>query len=50
MARSAVRLLTDRPLRDRITAAARDTVHERFCDEKIVPMYEAYYQEVLTRG
>jgi L-malate glycosyltransferase len=49
MAQSAIRLLTDEKLHRRIATAARRTVHERFCDEEIVPMYEAYYQEVLSR-
>jgi N-acetyl-alpha-D-glucosaminyl L-malate synthase BshA len=47
MARSAVKLLTDEQLHRRVTEAARHTVHERFCDSKIVPVYEAYYREVL---
>jgi L-malate glycosyltransferase len=49
MAQSAIRLLTDEKLHRRIATAARRAVHERFCDEEIVPMYEAYYQEVLSR-
>ncbi len=49
MARSAVRLLTDRGLHRRVTDAARAAVHERFCDVKIVPMYEAFYAEILAR-
>jgi hypothetical protein len=48
MAQSAVALLTDRTLHDRIVTAARQIVHERFCDEKIVPAYEAYYKEVIA--
>lgn len=47
MARSAIRVLTDPHLRARIAAAARQTVHERFCDEIIVPVYEAYYEEII---
>jgi len=47
MARSAILLLTDERLHHRITGAARQVVHERFCDEKIVPIYEAYYEEVI---
>lgn len=47
MARSAIRVLTDPHLRARIAAAARHTVHERFCDEIIVPVYEAYYEEII---
>ena len=49
MARSAVRLLTDEPLRTRVAAAACRTAHERFCDDAIVPLYEAYYEETLSR-
>jgi hypothetical protein len=47
MARSAILLLTDERLHHRITAAARRVVHEKFCDEKIVPIYEAYYEEII---
>ncbi len=50
MARSAIMVLSDEKLHRRIASAARRTVHERFCDEKIVPLYEAYYEEVLSRN
>lgn len=49
MARAAMRLLTDDRLRARIGADARRMVRERFCDEKIVPIYEKYYEEILAR-
>jgi N-acetyl-alpha-D-glucosaminyl L-malate synthase BshA len=49
MARSVVMLLTNQQLHHRVAAAARQVVHQRFCDVKIVPMYEAYYQEILAR-
>ena len=49
MAKSAIMLLKDHELHARIAAAALHSVHERFCGEKIVPRYEAYYQEVLAR-
>ncbi len=49
MAQSVVMLLTDDRLHRRIAGAARRTVHQRFCDEKIVPIYEAYYEEILAR-
>jgi N-acetyl-alpha-D-glucosaminyl L-malate synthase BshA len=48
MAASTLRLLTDEALHRRVAQAARVTAHERFCDSKIVPMYEAYYQEILS--
>jgi N-acetyl-alpha-D-glucosaminyl L-malate synthase BshA len=50
MARSAIMVLSDEKLHRRIASAARRTVHEHFCDEKIVPQYEAYYKEVLARN
>jgi L-malate glycosyltransferase len=49
MARSGVMVLTDERLHRRVAGAARRTVHQRFCDVKIVPVYEAYYQEILSR-
>jgi N-acetyl-alpha-D-glucosaminyl L-malate synthase BshA len=50
MAGSALKLLTDDALRRRIAGAARDVAREKYCDSRIVPMYEAYYQEVLRRA
>jgi N-acetyl-alpha-D-glucosaminyl L-malate synthase BshA len=49
MAQSALRLVTDERQHHRIAEAARRTAHERFCDVRIVPMYETYYDEVLAR-
>jgi N-acetyl-alpha-D-glucosaminyl L-malate synthase BshA len=49
MARSAVGVLTDAGLRARIAAAALQRVRTRFCEERIVPVYEAYYEEVRAR-
>jgi N-acetyl-alpha-D-glucosaminyl L-malate synthase BshA len=44
MADSAVRLLRD-PARHRaMAAAARDRVCDRFCSDRVVPMYEAVYE------
>ena len=50
MAASAVRLLTDPELHRRAAQAARRVAHERYCDSKIVPVYEAYYAEILERN
>jgi N-acetyl-alpha-D-glucosaminyl L-malate synthase BshA len=47
MAESALRLLTDDDLHRRAAAAARRVAHERYCDSKIVPLYERYYEEIL---
>jgi N-acetyl-alpha-D-glucosaminyl L-malate synthase BshA len=49
MAQSCVRLLTDELLHQRMAAAARQTAEQRFSDARIVPMYEAYYREVLAK-
>lgn len=47
MAASAVKLLTDEALHRQFADAASRTARERFCESKIVPIYEAYYREVL---
>ena len=49
MAASITRLLTDQPLHDRMAAAAAATARDNYCDTKIVPAYEADYQEVMNR-
>ena len=49
MAASALRLLSDEALARRMGEAARQGAHQRFCDARIVPMYEAYYEEILAR-
>ncbi|HMC75845.1 MAG TPA: N-acetyl-alpha-D-glucosaminyl L-malate synthase BshA [Vicinamibacterales bacterium] len=46
MAASALAVLTDSALHERVSAAAMTTVHQRFCVERVVPMYEAYYQQI----
>jgi N-acetyl-alpha-D-glucosaminyl L-malate synthase BshA len=49
MAESGIALLTDENLHARVAARARRTVEQKFCAERIVPIYEAYYREVLGR-
>jgi N-acetyl-alpha-D-glucosaminyl L-malate synthase BshA len=48
MAQSAAALLTDGGLHARVAAAALEKVRTNFCEEKIVPLYERFYEEVLT--
>ena len=43
-------LVTDDELHDRVSHAARRTATERFCADKIIPIYERYYEEVCGRG
>jgi len=48
MAESAVALLTDPSLHQRTTAVALQRVHTLFCTARVVPMYEAYYRDVIA--
>jgi L-malate glycosyltransferase len=50
MADSAVALLTDPALHASTAAAAWRRVHELFCAERVVPMYEACYAELAGVG
>jgi len=49
MAESTYRLFADADLHRRMAAAARAAARRRFCDDKIVPMYEHFYEEVLKK-
>ncbi len=48
MARSAIALLKDDALHERVSRAACRRVREHFCVERVVPMYEACYRSILT--
>jgi N-acetyl-alpha-D-glucosaminyl L-malate synthase BshA len=48
MARSAIALLSDETLHQHMAAAAARAATDRFCDSKIVPIYEEYYREILA--
>jgi L-malate glycosyltransferase len=47
MARAAVALLSDNALHQRFSKAGLDRVRRHFCSGRVVPQYEAYYQEVV---
>lgn len=49
MAASALELLEDPALRQRVTRAARAAVVENFCEDRIVPMYERLYERLVGR-
>ncbi|HEU4786559.1 MAG TPA: N-acetyl-alpha-D-glucosaminyl L-malate synthase BshA [Gemmatimonadaceae bacterium] len=49
MAGSAIALLSDAAMHRRIARAAREVVCERFCSGRIVPLYEAYYDEIIRQ-
>jgi N-acetyl-alpha-D-glucosaminyl L-malate synthase BshA len=44
-----IALLSDVNLHDKMAQAARQTALTRFCTERIIPMYEKYYEEILAR-
>jgi N-acetyl-alpha-D-glucosaminyl L-malate synthase BshA len=48
MAERGIALLTDPALRASITQAAAEMVRTRYCTDRIVPLYEAEYREVLA--
>jgi N-acetyl-alpha-D-glucosaminyl L-malate synthase BshA len=47
MAASAVTLLTDQDLHHRVAVAASRRVRDEFSVERVVPMYERYYERML---
>ena len=49
MADTAVALLSDRSRHAAVARASRQRVLDRFCAQDVVPMYEAFYAEVLGR-
>ena len=48
MTESAINLLTDAALHQRISTGGWRAVQERFCADEIVPRSEAYYEEVMS--
>ena len=49
MAEAGTRVLQDDELWARVSGRAREVAVERFSSERVVPLYESYYQEVLAR-
>jgi L-malate glycosyltransferase len=47
MAQAGIQLLTDPALHAQVAEASRKRATDKFCDSKVVPVYEAYYREVL---
>jgi L-malate glycosyltransferase len=50
MAARGVALLSDPALRQRIGEGGRKVVRGRYCSDRVVPQYEAFYEEVLGRA
>lgn len=49
MSASVIAVLSDPHFRQRIGDAAFNVAHTRYCDDLIVPRYEAYYEELLAK-
>lgn len=49
MAEAAIALLSDPERLEEMSRTARQTAQDRFCTTRIIPLYEAYYREVLGR-
>jgi len=47
MAESALRVLDDPERHQKITIAGWQTLHDRFCADKVVPQYEMFYEKIL---
>jgi N-acetyl-alpha-D-glucosaminyl L-malate synthase BshA len=50
MARGALELLENPDRLDAMATAARQTAQTRFCAQKIIPLYEKFYNDVLERA
>jgi glycosyltransferase involved in cell wall biosynthesis len=49
MTECALKVLTDRGLRDRMAAAARHAAVSRFAAERVVPLYERAYELLVNK-
>jgi glycosyltransferase involved in cell wall biosynthesis len=49
MARSVVKLLSDGGLHREMAEAARRLARERYCESKIIPLYETCYEQILEQ-
>ncbi len=50
MAKNAINLLTNHTLYESVSEAARKEACEKFCADKIIPQYEAYYTKILKEN
>jgi N-acetyl-alpha-D-glucosaminyl L-malate synthase BshA len=50
MSAAAIALLSDRTDLSTMSHAARKAAQDRFCATRIIPLYEEYYQRVITRS
>jgi N-acetyl-alpha-D-glucosaminyl L-malate synthase BshA len=48
MAHAAIALLRDPQALDDMAVAARQTAQQKFCASKIIPQYEAFYEQIIS--
>lgn len=49
MAAGAIELLSDEPMLQAMAQAARRTAQDHFCTSRIIPVYERYYERILSQ-
>jgi N-acetyl-alpha-D-glucosaminyl L-malate synthase BshA len=50
MAAGAISILSDPALLDRLSNAARRTAQDHFCASRIIPLYERYYERIVSQA
>jgi len=50
MAAGAISILSDPALLERLSTASRRTAQDHFCASRIIPLYERYYERILSQG
>ncbi|MGD0647700.1 MAG: N-acetyl-alpha-D-glucosaminyl L-malate synthase BshA [Acidobacteriaceae bacterium] len=50
MAAGAISILSDPALLERFATASRRTAQDHFCASRIIPLYERYYERILSQG
>jgi L-malate glycosyltransferase len=49
MSAAAISLLSDQPRLEAMAKAGRKTAQDHFCSSRVIPLYEDYYDRVVTR-
>jgi glycosyltransferase involved in cell wall biosynthesis len=49
MAAGAISILSDPALLERFADASRRTAQDHFCASRIIPLYERYYERILSQ-
>ena len=49
MSTAAIALLSSQPRLEAMAKAGRKTAQDHFCSSRVIPLYEDYYDRVITR-